>query len=55
MRLAFNALALLYCVYMLSVSIVDDSAWSMLYAPLVFVLGGRVCRATNWMDEEGEE
>jgi hypothetical protein len=37
---------------MLSDAIATDSAWMLLYAPLVLMMGGRVSKATNWMDEE---
>ena len=43
-----------YCIYMLALTIVNESMAAMLFGVLVLVLGNALCKATNWMDKEKE-
>jgi hypothetical protein len=44
-----------YCIYLLALTIVNESAGVWLFGVLVLVLTKRLCKATNWMDKETEE
>ena len=49
-------LALFFCIYMLALSIVNNSMGVFLFGTGVLILGTALCKRTNWMDkEEGDE
>ena len=55
--LLFILPALYFCIYMLALTIVNNSMGVLLFGPCVLILGNALCKHTNWMtnEEEGDE
>ena len=43
-----------YCMWLLALTIVNESAMCYLLGVIVMVLTSALCKATNWMDKETE-
>ena len=43
-----------YCMWLLALTIVNESALCYLLGVVVVVLTSALCKATNWMDKETE-
>lgn len=55
MKTLLIILLLGYCIFMLALTIVNESTAMLLYIVLVWVLGRALCKATNWMDKENKD
>ncbi len=44
-----------YCMYMLALTIVNESMACWLFGFGVLLLGNKLCRATNWIKDDDSE
>ena len=43
-----------YCIWLLALTIVNESVGVWLFGVLVVILTNALCKATNWVDKEEE-